>query len=117
MKIIKKGLAITLCLSMVVTSGIVANAEEISKGEEEYSTITEEFNDILPNKTEEVKAVNSIEELDTKDTIAKVTDSVFKSCRIIIYSDDEMEFKDIENRDNIKSVQKLICNDLCQEVN
>ncbi|MCR4611501.1 MAG: S8 family serine peptidase, partial [Lachnospiraceae bacterium] len=100
-RLIKSSIAFTLAFTMVLTSGIVANANELN-GSEKYTTISENIKDILPKQTEEIKQVNSIEELDTNDTIVKESDSIFKSCRLIIYSDKEMEF----DNDYIKSVQK-----------
>ena len=107
---LKRTVALTLCFTMVATSGIVSNAAE-TEGTEEYNTIidygavAEDIKESFPVPKENVEVVENIEKLDAKDTVDKDSDSAFRSCRLIIYSTDDMEFEDAA--DEIKDVQRL----------
>ena len=108
-KIIKTAFSILIALSVVFTSNVVYASEldnANSSRENEYVSIGEKLESLLPEKKEEVKEITNIEELDTK-VLNNASESAFKSCRLIIYSDKAMEFKDIKGRNNIKKVQKL----------
>ncbi len=105
--ILKITLSLSLTFTMLITSGIVSNATDLS-GETEYESL-----DTFIIRSEEVKIIGSIEELEL-DTIkhfegmtTKKSDSVFKSCRLMISSNEDMSFEDNIFEDKIKSVQKI----------
>ena len=103
-KILKTSLAFMLSITTIMTSSIPSFAMEVNDDNTEYQTLTDKLEAILPE--EEIKEVNTIEQLDTKDVVSN-DNSVFKSCRLIVYSESELTFKDDIGKDNIKSVQKL----------
>ena len=102
-KILKTSLAFMLSITTIMTSSIPSFAMEVNSNTE-YQTLTDKLEAILPE--EEIKEVNTIEQLDTKDVVSN-DNSAFKSCRLIVYSESELTFKDDIGKDNIKSVQKL----------
>ena len=97
-RVVNSSIAFVMMFAMLLTSGIVANASEL-QGNTEYRSILESITD-----KQSVDNVNSVEKLDTTDTIKNV-DSDFKSCRLIITNKEDMEFEDEEN--TIKSVQHI----------
>lgn len=124
-KILSSTLAITLATATMFTTGIVVNATELSNVEKttdaegntivtqtenptEYTTVADKVEEALPEvSAEPVLNMNSIEEIDSKDTINETSDSIFKSCRLIVTSPTDLEFKEESlGVDNIVSVQK-----------
>ena len=124
-KILSSTLAVTLATATMFTTGIVVNATELPNVEKttnaegnvvvtqtenptEYTTVAEKVEEALPEvSAEPILNVNSIEEIDSKDTINETSDSVFKSCRLIVTNPTDLEFKEESlGVDNIVSVQK-----------
>ena len=106
-KVTKSSFALMLCSIMVFTSSSIVNAAEKQNSTEYQSFIPSALNEILPEKdAEEVKVVDKITELDTKDIIVD-EDNIYSSRRLIITSKDEMEFRDSKLSNNIVSVQRL----------
>lgn len=124
-KILSSTLAVTLATATMFTTGIVVNATELPNVEKstdaegnvvvtqtenptEYNTVAEKVDEALPEvSAEPVLNVNSVEEIDSKDTINETSDSIFKSCRLIITNPTDLDFKEESlGTDNILSVQK-----------
>lgn len=124
-KILSSTLAVTIAIATMFTTGIVVNATELPNVEKttnaegntivtqtenptEYTTVAEKIEEALPEvSAEPVLNANSIEEIDSKDTINDTSDSIFKSCRLIITNPTDLEFKEESlGVDNIVSVQK-----------
>jgi len=124
-KILSSTLAVTLATATMFTTGIVVNAAELPNVEKttnaegntivtqtenptEYTTVAEKVEEALPEvSAEPVLNVNSVEEIDSKDTINDTSDSIFKSCRLIVTNPTDLEFKEESlGTDNIVSVQK-----------
>ena len=107
-KILTTSFAMVLCASTVLTSAFASNAMEYQNDNStEYKSVSEKLDEISEKKAEDIKVISSVEELNVNDIIVKNSDSVFRACRLIITSDDDMEFKDIKHRNNIKSVQRI----------
>ena len=97
-RVVNSSIAFVMVFAMIMTSGIVANASEL-QGNTEYRGVLESI-----TGKQSVDNVNSVEKLDTTDTVKNV-DSDFKSCRLIITNKEDMEFEDKDN--TIKSVQHI----------
>ena len=97
-KILKSALALALCTVMIITSTSIVNATELSQNS------IEEWNLLI--QAEDVKEINSIEELDVSNAML-IDNKDFSACRLIIYSSENMEFKDNIFEDKIKSVQHM----------
>ena len=97
-RVVNSSIAFVMVFAMIMTSGIVANASEL-QGNTAYRGVLESI-----TGKQSVDNVNSVEKLDTTDTIKNV-DSDFKSCRLIITNKEDMEFEDKDN--TIKSVQHI----------
>ena len=122
-RILKKTVAITLSITTLLSAGIVANATELVPVEKNVDSNGNVIVENTTNKTEyqsvsdalipdiqpeEVKTVTKAEELDVDTTKTYNSDSAFVSCRLIISSQNEMEFKEAElGTDIIKSVQRF----------
>ncbi len=124
-KLIKTSLAITLSFVIVFTTGFVVNATELTPVEKtenengdvfvqttnentEYKTVVDKVDEITPNvQSEPVLTANSVEDIKTNEPEVTNPESLFASCRLIITSPTEMEFKEESlGVDNIKSVTR-----------
>ncbi len=101
-------LALTLGITML-TSSVIVNAAELPEGDTSYVTIEEKVNENLPEvKSEEVKVVDKLEKVNVDLTKSVDTDSFFASCRLIITSKEDIDFKeDNLYTDKIKSVTRF----------
>ena len=116
--VFKRALAITLSLVTVFSTGMVANAAELptvevienENGEKQVQQVESSgapLDKFLPDiENEEIKVVGNASEIKVATTKTVDTDSAFASCRLIITSAEEIEFKEESHFvDTIKSVQ------------
>ncbi len=101
-------LALTLGITML-TSSVIVNAAELPEGDTNYVTIEEKVNKNLPEvKSEEVKVVDKLEKVNVDLTKSVDIDDFFASCRLIITSKEDIDFKeDNLYTDKIKYVTRF----------
>ena len=99
-KVFSSVLSLILVLTMLLTTSVIARATELIPSENQNNG-----DSLSEIQHEEVKDVSNSNELEVDTSNIKNNDNIYASCRLIITSQEDMEFRD--STDVIKSVQHL----------